>query len=192
MIALSDDWNRSLAGASFGSDYSNLNTSTRFRLIFGQTDAKERTASRSAKWIYAIEVTLGGAPPDSASELPDGKVGSLFSSESGGDSQGGGSKAVSPDAAETLPELTTETDPSADPPLEIRALPLGYEIRPVAKSLSDDGGVQQWRRDEMAEDATELPEIYKDAPVALAALIAFAVFVMGGALQLTINSGQRY
>ncbi|MDR0818850.1 MAG: hypothetical protein LBN43_04685, partial [Oscillospiraceae bacterium] len=32
MIALADDWNRTLAGASFGSDYANLNTNTRFRL----------------------------------------------------------------------------------------------------------------------------------------------------------------
>jgi hypothetical protein len=79
VLALADDWNRSLAGASFGSDYLNLNTNTRFRLIFGQTDARERTASRSAKWVHSIEVTLGGAPTvtldKSVLEL---EVGSLF------------------------------------------------------------------------------------------------------------------
>lgn len=62
VIALADDWNRCIAGASFGSDYLNLNTNTRFRLIFGQTDAVEQTASRSAKWIHAIVVELGGTP----------------------------------------------------------------------------------------------------------------------------------
>jgi len=55
VMALGDDWNRCLAGASFGSDYTNLDTHTRFRLIFGQTNATERTASNSAKWVYRIE-----------------------------------------------------------------------------------------------------------------------------------------
>jgi pyruvate/2-oxoglutarate dehydrogenase complex dihydrolipoamide acyltransferase (E2) component len=198
VIALSDDWNRSLAGASFGSDYTNLNTGTRFRLIFGQTDAQERTASRSAKWIYAIEVTLGGAPPEAAPELPDDEVGSAFTSESGGDSQGDDAAAAAPEtpaAAETPPERTTPTepdpapDPIPEPAPEIRALPLGYEIRPVANSLRDDGGVQQWRRDEMSQDATELPDIYKDAPVAQAAAAAFAVFILGAALQAAVING---
>jgi hypothetical protein len=47
------------SGAVFGSDYMNLNTNTRFRLIFGQTDSFTRTASRSAKWIHEIIVELG-------------------------------------------------------------------------------------------------------------------------------------
>jgi hypothetical protein len=62
ILALADDWNRALAGASFGSDYLNLNTNTRLRLLFGQTDAKTRTAANSAKWVHAVDVTLGGAP----------------------------------------------------------------------------------------------------------------------------------
>ena len=62
VLALADDWNRALAGASFGSDYMNLNENTRFRLIFGQTDAVTNTASRSAKWVYAISVELSGEP----------------------------------------------------------------------------------------------------------------------------------
>jgi hypothetical protein len=68
VIALADDWNRALAGASFGSDYMNLNTHTRFRLVYGQTDTTTRTASSSAKWIHSIEVTLGGAPTLTADE----------------------------------------------------------------------------------------------------------------------------
>lgn len=62
VIALADDWNRCIAGATFGSDFLNLNTNTRFRLIFGQTNSYEPTASRSAKWIHEIVVELGGAP----------------------------------------------------------------------------------------------------------------------------------
>jgi hypothetical protein len=76
VIALADDWNRALAGASFGSDYMSLNTFTRFRLVYGQTDIVTRTASNSAKWVHSIEVTLGGAPTmtmdESALELEVG------------------------------------------------------------------------------------------------------------------------
>ena len=79
VIALADDWNRTIAGGEFGSDYLTLNTNTRFRLIFGQTEAVTRTASRSAKWIHEIVVELGGAPVLTldASAL-DGKVGSVL------------------------------------------------------------------------------------------------------------------
>jgi len=280
VIALADDWNRALAGASFGSDYSNLNTSTRFRLIFGQTNAEERTASRSAKWIYAIEVTLGGAPPqETANQLPDGKVGSEFTSETAGSSAGsetGGDDAYptasaissgsdsetaavsdtasaeagtpaasetpasaasqpdtetsassegientaaaapTPELSETLvetpetaaPEIVKETpEPTPDTAVTIiptpipsvasdiaaqdsstgRAAQLGYEIKPVAISESSDGGVQQWRKDEMADDATELPEIYKDAPITEAVIIAAFIFICGGTLQIVFN-----
>jgi hypothetical protein len=62
IIAYADDWNRVIQGAEFGSDYENLSTATRFRLIFGQVDASTRTASRSAKWIHEIDVQLGGSP----------------------------------------------------------------------------------------------------------------------------------
>jgi hypothetical protein len=82
VIALADDWRRVLAGASFGSDYTNLNESTRFRLVYGQTDAVTRTASESAKWIHRIEVTLGGAPTLTAdSAALELEVGSKFRSQ---------------------------------------------------------------------------------------------------------------
>jgi hypothetical protein len=82
MLALADDWNRALAGASFGSDYMNLNTNTRFRLIFGQTDAKSHTASNSAKWVHKIEVTLGGAPTLTLdASVLDLEIGSKFRTE---------------------------------------------------------------------------------------------------------------
>ena len=82
VLALADDWTRTLAGATFGSDYLNLNTNTRFRLVFGQTDTESRTATESAKWIHEIVVELGGAPTLTldASAL-EGEVGSVLRTE---------------------------------------------------------------------------------------------------------------
>jgi hypothetical protein len=82
LIALADDWTRTIAGATFGSDYQNLNTNTRFRLVFGQTNTWEHTASRSAKWIHEIKVELGGSPSLKldASAL-EGEVGSVLRTE---------------------------------------------------------------------------------------------------------------
>lgn len=62
VMALADDWNRTIAGATFGSDFLNLNANTRFRLIFGQREPTARTASQSAKWVYAITAELSGTP----------------------------------------------------------------------------------------------------------------------------------
>lgn len=83
VMALEDDWNRCrimngvMAGAEFGSDYTDLNTSTRYRLIFGQVDTSTRTAQRSAKWVNKIVVQLGGAPTLTVSETDlDLEVGS--------------------------------------------------------------------------------------------------------------------
>lgn len=82
LIALADDWNRCIQGATFGSDYLNLHTNTRFRLIFGQTNSWERTASRSAKWIHEIVVELGGAPTVTMdASVLEGEVGSLLRTE---------------------------------------------------------------------------------------------------------------
>jgi hypothetical protein len=83
VIALADDWNRCMTGATFGSDYTDLNMNTRFRLVYGQKDTKTPTASRSAKWIHSIIVELGGAPTQTI-ETPsvlDIEVGSLFRTE---------------------------------------------------------------------------------------------------------------
>ena len=60
IIALKDNWKRFVTEEN----YDDLQDSTRFRLVFGQTDTETRTASRSAKWIHTIEVMLGGTPPD--------------------------------------------------------------------------------------------------------------------------------
>lgn len=82
VLALADDWTRCLAGATFGSDYLNLNTNTRFRLVFGQTDAVTRTADRSAKWIHEVVVELGGAPTLTLDDsVLEGEVGSVLRTE---------------------------------------------------------------------------------------------------------------
>ncbi len=77
ILTLEDNWQR------FGMepDFSDMDRSTRFRLVFGQTDTGTPTAFRSAKWIHAVEVMLGGSPPSdvtldqTALKL---KVGSIF------------------------------------------------------------------------------------------------------------------
>lgn len=82
VISLADDWNRCIAGATFGSDYQNLSTNTRFRLIFGQTDASTKTASRSAKWVHSIVVELGGSPTVTMdASVLSLEVGSVFRQE---------------------------------------------------------------------------------------------------------------
>lgn len=75
IIAIWDNWQRFAAAP----DFSVQDTSTRFRLMFGQTDTATQTAMRSVKWIHAIEVMLGGAPPSGVAldrHLVDLKVGS--------------------------------------------------------------------------------------------------------------------
>lgn len=79
VLALADDWNRITVGASFGSDYENLDADTRFRLIFGQTNPYEQTASRSARLVHKIVVSLGGSPTITLDHANvDVEVGSRF------------------------------------------------------------------------------------------------------------------
>lgn len=84
VIAWEEDWRRCIEGASFGSDYENLDESWRFRLVYGQTSPGEITASESYYWIYEIVVQLGGAPilTLDASVL-EGEVGSVLRTEAG-------------------------------------------------------------------------------------------------------------
>jgi hypothetical protein len=280
MIALADDWKRALAGASFGSDYMGLNESTRFRLVYGQTDAVTRTASDSAKWISKIEVTLGGAPTltmdASALELTvgsrfrsiatvsaadpaiaanagigwessdagvatvdaDGEIsvhaegsatitaryagqsvsvlvrGTAAPSPDAGtggmsgqatDGGGGDADAVAPSAVEP-PGPLDEADaaavaaaqaaqgetaalpaqdavaPGPQPPREAARIAM-REVSilpaPLAASLGDEGGVQNWRRDEMAAGAVELPAIPQQIRLGYIAA-TIAIFILGG------------
>lgn len=59
IIAYKDNWKR-YADAP---DTSYYDTSTRFRLLFGQKDTIEHNAPMAAKWVHAIEIMLGGMPP---------------------------------------------------------------------------------------------------------------------------------
>jgi hypothetical protein len=289
MMALADNWGRALAGASFGSDYLGLNTNTRFRLVYGQTDAVERTASNSAKWVHSIEVTLGGAPTLTLdASVLDLEVGSKFRSEArvqaadpvisenarvfwsssdesvvsvdengeitvlregsatvtaqygdqavavlvngrpsqtgsgvgaserpgGGDAgvTDGGSAPSGAGAIEELPPDAGQPPPDATPPaadeapaqtppeIEAGGAPapaesdgarggsprlIGIELRAV--SAGDDGGAQNWRREEMADTAVELPVIQADNPMLPAAAAVFAlIFVVGGLWRLVL------
>ncbi|GEM_PF-511735 len=59
ILALQDKWRR----FAMETDYSDLTDTTRFRLLFGQSDVYTVEGSRSAKWVHTIAVTLGGSPP---------------------------------------------------------------------------------------------------------------------------------
>jgi hypothetical protein len=77
IIATRDNWQRFATAP----DFSVQDTSTRFRLLFGQTDTSTHTAIRSVKWVHAIEVMLGGTPPSGVTldqDMVNIKVGSAF------------------------------------------------------------------------------------------------------------------
>jgi hypothetical protein len=258
MLALADDWNRVLAGASFGSDYLNLNANTRFRLVFGQTDARTRTASNSAKWVHTIEITLGGAPTivmdESVLEL---EVGSLFRSEArlsaadpaiaenaklawsssdpsvatvdengeiavraegsatiaasyggatatilvngkpggGGAPEADGGAGDAEDAARETSPAETETAEAASQGEQAAVAPqdaakktrVGREIAVLnparAESEGDKGGVQNWRDAEMSDTAVEMPLIKENLPLIPLAVLALALFLLGGLVE---------
>ncbi len=59
IIAYKDNWRRYDPTPHFD----NYDTSSRFRLLFGQKNVLEDNAYQSAKWIHTIEIMLGGMPP---------------------------------------------------------------------------------------------------------------------------------
>ena len=59
ILALKDRWRR----FATAEDFTDLTSSTRFRLVFGQTDNRTPTGSLSAKWVHTVAVTLIGTPP---------------------------------------------------------------------------------------------------------------------------------
>lgn len=77
VIAYQDNWRRYEAA----SDDSYYDTSTRFRLLLGQKDTTDHDAPLSVKWVHAIEIMLGGMPPEQVTlkrNLISLKVGSAF------------------------------------------------------------------------------------------------------------------
>ena len=241
VIALADDWNRTIAGATFGSDYLNLNTNTRFRLIFGQTDAVTRTASRSAKWIHEIVVELGGAPTLTLdASVLEGEVGSVLRTEpsisadsavlanekvtwSSSDENvaavdengnitvhtegtavitaafGGVTASVTvngtPGEGNTAaeepgepggpdePGTTQSTEDAVPEPAVVEPVEATKQLlTPVTVTENKNGGVQNWRKDEMSETATALPNIEPEGS-ALRTLGIFAgVLFLGSAI----------
>jgi hypothetical protein len=84
VLALEEDWRRCIEGATYTGDGRAMDSSRRLRLVYGQTDPNERTASDSYYWIYEIVVVLGGAPvlTMDASVL-EGEVGSVLRTQLG-------------------------------------------------------------------------------------------------------------
>ncbi|MGD0152507.1 MAG: Ig-like domain-containing protein [Thermacetogeniaceae bacterium] len=77
MIAYWDNWQRYVAAP----DFSVHDATTRYRLLFGQTNTTLHTATRSVKWVHEIDVLLGGSPPAGVTldrNTANAKVGSSF------------------------------------------------------------------------------------------------------------------
>lgn len=77
ILAIQDKWRR----FATKTDFTDLTDTTRYRLIFGQTDVSTIEGSRSAKWVHTLAVTLGGTPPKGVFLDEDGlrlKVGSTY------------------------------------------------------------------------------------------------------------------
>lgn len=261
VIAWEEDWRRCIEGASFGSDFENLDESWRFRLVYGQASPGEVTASESYYWIYEIVVQLGGAPilTLDASVL-EGEVGSVLRTEAGvtadsavlanetvtwsssdesvatvdengnitvhgegtavitasfagvtasvvvngtpGEDAGDSSASGEPNAPDGSSEVegtqppdtgeNTQTVTASDTTQTEAALQL---LTPVTIANSDVGGVQNWRKDEMSETATALPNIEPDGSVLWSCGIAAgALFLVSGAAYAVIfyqNIGRK-
>lgn len=78
MLALEDNWVRYEVGTEHtGPDYSAMGTANRFRLLFGQTSPMESRTNQTAKYVYAVNVTLDGQPEVVREMQPlEGTVGS--------------------------------------------------------------------------------------------------------------------
>ena len=236
ILAVTDKWRRFATEL----DFTDMTETTRYRLVFGQADVFAPEASKSAKWVHTIAVTLGGAPPKGVTtdySVLDGKVGSLYtigasvektdettdtrvtwssSDESVAtvDRHGnvtivgegeavitvttviggltteiivrgaGAAEEESPADNTTTPVITdAEIDVSPDKVIVSPnqpepaatlfpdgALQAGADIyrvvlggtMPVTDGISESAAVQSWRSDQMAPDATALPELDTD------------------------------
>jgi hypothetical protein len=185
IIALADDFRR------FGTepDFTRLTASTRFRLVFGQTDTETPNASRSAKWIHTIQVMLGGMPPaDGAAE--DGSGESVLNGEVG--------SAAAPETRSDSEREVSEPGHSAADAGEVSpgkglSAPGGGVYVISAAEPPGAGGVQRWRRQAMSETAAELPMIGGDSPllipVAWCAALLFAAGAAGRVIRFYKEKG---
>ena len=63
MLALESNWNTFEAGTENTNPvFSGLSTSSRFRLLFGQTEPTEMRTNQSAKYVHTIALTIPGSP----------------------------------------------------------------------------------------------------------------------------------
>lgn len=78
MLALEDSWVTYEVGTEHvDSDFSSMGTANRFRLLFGQTSPTESRTNQTAKYVYAVNVTLDGQPEVVEEMKPlEGTVGS--------------------------------------------------------------------------------------------------------------------
>ncbi|MGD0152510.1 MAG: Ig-like domain-containing protein [Thermacetogeniaceae bacterium] len=64
VIAITDNWQREFSGNPLQPDFTTQDDSVRFRLVFGKTNdlasGPEHTASKSARWVYQMDVVLNG------------------------------------------------------------------------------------------------------------------------------------
>jgi hypothetical protein len=185
IIALADDFRRFATEP----DFSDLTTSTRFRLVFGQTDVETPNASRSAKWIHTIQVMLGGTPPKEEAaglEALEGEVGSAAGSS--------GAEDMASDSPGSAAAGTPAPDPAA-PAAEAPAGALearGHVYLISAEGLTGPGGVQRWRDQAMSETAAELPKIRLDNPLLIpAAWGALLLFLCGAVYRVTQFNRER-
>jgi len=186
LIAYEDNWKRFATAA----DYEHLTSSTRFRLIFGQTDTVTHTASRSAKWIHTIEVMLGGSPPPAASadkSALTNEVGSQYQTDTGG-SKGQGFAQVSSSAQDKPSQVEIKKSAEAGT-VQISEAPAGQGttdsiIKNASTPDSNTGSIQNWRMYDMSETAVELPKIILDNPLTnVTAISAGFIFIIGGLLR---------
>jgi hypothetical protein len=190
IIALADDFRR------FGTeaDFTQLTTSTRFRLVFGQTDTETPNASRSAKWIHTIQVMLGGTPPGDGTEgagpdILEREVGSAAGAaapETRNGSEPGDSAPAESAEDRPVPGDTEDPAPGDSAPGAGESAPEREYAGDVyvisAAGLAGPGGVQRWRRQAMSETAAELPLIHGDNPLVIpAALCTLLCFAAGAA-----------
>lgn len=63
MLALESKWSTYDAGSENSEpNYDDMSASTRFRLVFGQTDPTEVRTNQSAKYVHTIAITIPGTP----------------------------------------------------------------------------------------------------------------------------------
>ena len=161
ILALKDNWS---VGATMP-DFYQLSSDHRFRLVFGQSNARTETASGMVFWITALDVQLSGRPPETPVESPPVIGPGGEETHTGADSQtpgsGEGSQNQVPvesgeagitggEAQQLHPAVEAETD---DQPVQQTPQPENGTGEPQ----SQPAGGTSWHIYEMEETAL-LPE----------------------------------